>query len=134
MKDTPGGDELRGATVAQISELIGPGKTEQLCHHFGGISYHIPTAPTPKHHFLLCLTKGELEKLCHHFGGTAITLPKGKYSFKRALISDLLAEGRFSVRKIADIAGCTERYVSMLSGQAKNEQQQDLPLFRGMGG
>jgi Mor family transcriptional regulator len=120
---------LRG----QIADLIGADAAERLCHQFGGISYYIPAAPTPEHKFLLVIDSSLLAKICSQFGGTTITLPKGRYAFKKALIVDLLAEGKHSVRKIASIADCTERYVSRIRSQAKANQERDLPLFRSLG-
>ena len=126
---------MNSSLFAQLSNLVGPEKTELLCHHFGGISYYIPVVPTQKHKFLAYISLEDFKKICSEFGGNRLILPKARSAFKKHVIQELLRQGRFSVRRIADITGSTERYVSRISGEISAAgPEDDLPLFHNLGG
>ena len=116
-----------GRGFRQIQELIGYDNAIKLCRGAGGIDRYIPKRAKPDHKFARLIGMEAWESFCAIYGGERLTLPTlNEFKTKRRRILALLREGRLSVSKIAEEAGSTERYASMISGQLK---KQPLPLF-----
>jgi hypothetical protein len=120
----------RGSGFQQINELIGSEATRKLCLVIGGVSHYIPKKAKPEHRFARLIGTEAFEALCADFGGTRLTLPTlNELKTKSHRVRMLLREGGWSVRKIAEEVGCTERYASMVSADFKRSQTKPLPLF-----
>ena len=118
-------------TLQQISDLIGPKATLDLCRNLGGVAYYIPKTPKPTHPFAAVVGEATLAKLCKNFGGERLVLPRGEHEIKRTMVKLLLKKGGLSVRQIAMQAGCAERFVSRVKNE-KGKATKPLPLFDGV--
>jgi len=122
-----------GSGFQELNQLIGSEATTKLCLVIGGVSHYIPKKAKPDHRLARLIGIEAFEALCADYGGTRLTLPTlHELKTKRRRVRLLLRQGGWTVRKIAEEVGCTERYASMLSADYKRKQAQELPLFDAM--
>ena len=117
-------------TIGQIADIIGIDAAVRLCQAVGGVSWYIPHKAGTDHSFVKIIGQEAWSALCAAYGGTRLNLPQGDAQIKRQQAKELLEAGKLSVRQIALQTGLTERTISRLRGQNRDNHQQLLPFIR----
>jgi hypothetical protein len=114
--------------LVDIAEVIGPECALLLVEHVGGISSYVPKEPDSGHKLARIIGLPALRLLAEMYGGEWLEVPKyAAAKSKKVKIRQLLKDGT-SARETALKADATERWVTMVSKEMRNDAQQ-LSLF-----
>lgn len=97
-----------GATLEAFAALIGEEAAIRLSVRFGGRALYIPHRPAPDSPLVEAVGEVAALKLARRFGGIYHVVPLSVG--KRARVIELRRRD-WTVRRIAEELGCTERYV-----------------------
>jgi hypothetical protein len=102
------------ASRAQLEGLIGADATERLLAKYGGQSLYFPRRETAGQAIMQVVGAVAFEILRFEFGTLNVNLPgKPRPPAVKEQIAQLLEVG-LSINEIAERAGCSGRYVSMI--------------------
>lgn len=119
MAQTPQGGAAGRPLLARFAEEVGEEIALQISARFGGRQLYIPNKPPVDSDLVAAIGQVAAHKLAKRFGGISYAIPIA--SGKRARIVALLQDGKTKA-EVADLVGCTERYVYRV--QADHERDQ----------
>ena len=111
-----------------LVELVGELGAQALCREYGGTGLYIPSTIKEDHPLAKLLGLGPARNFSAMYGGEEFPIPLGAPGActKRAHIIKLFKSGGLTRRAIAREVGCTERWVSEVTAEIRNDTQADF--------
>lgn len=110
--------------LIDIAEVIGPEYALLLARYVGGVSSYVPKEPESYHKLAAIIGLPALRLLAAVYGGMWLEVPKyAAAKNKKVKIRQLLKDGA-SIRQTALNADATERWVTMVSKEMRDDARQ----------
>ena len=96
--------------MGDLEFLVGRDAAETICANLGGLRVYVPKCPDGSCRLGKVAGWRAMRQLCEAYGGEEITFPnRRREDMKQSIIRGL--EQGWSIRRIAEETGATERYV-----------------------
>ena len=109
--------------MGDLEFLVGRDAAETICANLGGLRVYVPKCPDVSCRLGKVAGWRAMMQLCEAYGGEEITVPnRRRKDMKQTIIKGL--ERGWTVRRIAEESGATERYVRTVAKMLKRAPRQ----------
>lgn len=109
--------------MGDLEFLVGRDAAETICANLGGLRVYVPKCPDVSCRLGKVAGWRAMRQLCEAYGGEEITFPnRRREDMKQSIIRGL--EQGWSIRRIAEETGATERYVRTVAKMLKRAPRQ----------